>query len=344
MAKGNYQIHEAPVSQDRRLAPRHFRQSLQRKIMTEDQYARKALLKLVAYVHSHRDGLLDGLTYEALAYQIGRRNKNGKGAGRGMGRILGKLGYMLLNLESVWQRCIPCIQCLVINKTGKNQGLPDDGIQEFWPHYKRSTQEQKQACVSQEHRKILLFGKHWKTVLSAIRRQPSMTLRDEKALRKTARLLHKELEARCQASGFQCAPNPQPVNSYTDGWYISLGKTEGKHFEAQLWLDRYARQTERRFYYGFRIRKTGTLTQLTKNVSPPFNRPALKFTQGDFEQIKTERNWWLDSRLPHYNFNKPVYEDYWKGHRFYGIYNTTKDWSPQNLERIAAKAADFLLR
>jgi len=133
--------------------------------MTEDQYARRALAELVACVSSKWAGPIEGLKYKTLAYRIGRRTPNGEGVGLGMGRILAKMGWMLQQLEADWGRRIPHIQCLVIDKAGRNRDLPADGIEEFWPNYRHLTREQKEARVRMEHKRILAFGRQWYRVL-----------------------------------------------------------------------------------------------------------------------------------------------------------------------------------
>jgi hypothetical protein len=136
--------------------------------MTEDQYARRALSELVACVASKWAGPIEGLQYRTLAYRIGRRGPNGEGVGLGMGRILAKMGWMLQQLEADWGKHIPDIQCLVIDKAGRNRGLPADGIEEFWPNYRHLTRQQKEARVRREHNRILAFGRQWYQVLKRL--------------------------------------------------------------------------------------------------------------------------------------------------------------------------------
>jgi hypothetical protein len=142
--------------------------------MTEDQYARSSLSELVAYVLSKRAGPIEGLNYKTLAFRIGRRNnENGQGVAVGMGRILGKMGHMLQQLEADWGKRIPHIQCLVVDMVGRNRDLPGDGINEFWPNYTRLTRGQKQRRVRREHRKILAFGGQWNEVRKALNTRQS---------------------------------------------------------------------------------------------------------------------------------------------------------------------------
>jgi len=57
-----------------------------------DQQARDSLRELVAYVLEHKDGLINGLTYEELATRIDRMNRHGVGHAHGMGDVLGRMG------------------------------------------------------------------------------------------------------------------------------------------------------------------------------------------------------------------------------------------------------------
>jgi len=141
--------------------------------MTEDQYARRALSELVQSVFSKDAESIQGMNYETLAFQIGRRSKSGRGVAIGMGRILGKMGHMLQNFEGAHSKQIPRIQSLVINKTGKNRGLPADGIKEFWSDYKNLTRQQKEERVRNEYKKILAFGTQWNEVLKSLEILPA---------------------------------------------------------------------------------------------------------------------------------------------------------------------------
>src|SRR6266705_1803014 len=132
---------------------------------TTEKRPRQALVKLVQYVFDHRDGLIQGMTYEALAARIGRTNKHGIGHAHGMGNVLGKMGHLLQGIEGEWGEPIPHIQSLVVQKTGPNRNLPDEGIREFWPEYPKMTRTEKMNRLMIEHQKIVDFGSRWNEVL-----------------------------------------------------------------------------------------------------------------------------------------------------------------------------------
>lgn len=130
-----------------------------------DQQAHDSLLELVKHVFEHRDGHITGITYEELAFRIGRLNKHGKGHAHGMGGVLGRMGHLVQGLEGEWGEPIPHIQSLVVQKTGAGKNLPDDGIKEFWPDYPNMSRNEKATRVLIEHQGIISFGSRWNDVL-----------------------------------------------------------------------------------------------------------------------------------------------------------------------------------
>jgi len=60
-------------------------------------------------------------------------------------------------------------------KSGKNRGLPDDGIRVFWPGYSELTRPEKENRVRKEYQKILEFGSRWDEVLKKLNIQPVTT-------------------------------------------------------------------------------------------------------------------------------------------------------------------------
>lgn len=136
--------------------------------MANAQQPRDSLLKLVEYVFSHRDSLIDGVTYQMLASWIGRLDKHGVGQAHGMGGVLGRMGHLLQGLEGEWGEPIPHIQSLVVQKTGSFKGLPDEGIREFWPDYPNMSYAEKLNHVRIEHDRIVSFGSRWNDVLTQL--------------------------------------------------------------------------------------------------------------------------------------------------------------------------------
>ncbi len=133
-----------------------------------DEQARDSLAALIKYVFEHRDGLISGLTYEALAERIGRKNKHDVPFARGMGQVLGRMGHMLQGLEGEWGERIPHLQSLVVLKSGPDRGLPDVGIKEFWSGYEQMSRFEKENKLHAEYQRILGFGSRWNDVLALV--------------------------------------------------------------------------------------------------------------------------------------------------------------------------------
>jgi hypothetical protein len=133
-----------------------------------DKQAKDSLERLVAHVFAHQDGLIEGVTYQELARRIGRLNKHGEPHAHGMGGVLGRMRHLLVDLEGEWGEPIPHIQCLVVQKTGPQKGLPDDGIKEFWRDYPRMSKAEKHNRMEAERQKVVAFGSRWNKVLEAL--------------------------------------------------------------------------------------------------------------------------------------------------------------------------------
>jgi hypothetical protein len=137
-----------------------------------------SLRKLVEHVFAHRGASLTGITYTDLAEQIERMTKHGRGHGHGMGKVLGIMGHLLEDIHGDWDdwdESIPKIQCLVVQKTGPFRGLPDIGIDEFWPEYIRMNRVEKERHVQAEYQRVSEFGSRWNQVLVKLNLLPVST-------------------------------------------------------------------------------------------------------------------------------------------------------------------------
>jgi len=139
--------------------------------MTTQEASIKCLVELVKHVLAHQGKTLTGITYEELAQRIGFFNKHQKPHPR-LGKILGKMGHLLETVDLGWQESIPALQALVVVKRGKNKGLPDDGIKEFWDGYDHLTRIEKQNKAHAEWKEIADFGSRWNAVLENLNRSP----------------------------------------------------------------------------------------------------------------------------------------------------------------------------
>jgi hypothetical protein len=135
--------------------------------MTTDELAKKCLVKLVARVLAYEGKTLTGITYEDLAREIEFFDKHGEPQPR-LGKALGKMGHLLDDIDLGWPERIPHIQALVVLKRGKNKGLPDDGIKEFWKGYDRLSRVEKEHKAHAEWKEIADFGSRWNAVLEKL--------------------------------------------------------------------------------------------------------------------------------------------------------------------------------
>ena len=132
--------------------------------MTREEQAKKCLVALVGHVLSHENQIPAGITYQDLALQIGLLNKHGDPHPR-LGAALGFMGHFLESAQPHFREEIPHIQALVVTKNGPNQGLPDDGIREFWDGYDLLGRNEKENKAHAEWRRIGDFGSRWLMVL-----------------------------------------------------------------------------------------------------------------------------------------------------------------------------------
>ena len=135
--------------------------------MNHAELAKKCLVELVKHVFTHQSRAVDGITYEELARRIGFLNKHGKPQSR-IGKVLGKMGHDLETIEEAFPEGIPHIQALVVVKNGKNRGIPDNGIKEFWDGYDRLSRLEKENKAFAEWQAIAGFGSRWNTVLKQL--------------------------------------------------------------------------------------------------------------------------------------------------------------------------------
>lgn len=134
--------------------------------MTSSAETRQILVELVQWVREHSGDALVPLTYEELARRIGRFNKHNQPHAHGLGLALGKVGNLVQRHADGWGEPVPCLTSIVVQKTGANRGIPDDGIKEFWPDYPKLTREEKQNKSELEWAKIAEFGSRWDALLS----------------------------------------------------------------------------------------------------------------------------------------------------------------------------------
>jgi hypothetical protein len=127
-----------------------------------DIRAASILRALVDHVYEHDDVPLVPITYEQLAERLGRLRKDGRPWPRGMDEPLTRMGHLLTRLEGEWHRDIPQIQGIVVSK---NSGVPNKGIEVFWPDYAKLSKAEKLVKLQHELDRIDEFGNLWDEVL-----------------------------------------------------------------------------------------------------------------------------------------------------------------------------------
>lgn len=138
------------------------------------QGALKALPYLVEHVRLQKDGVLNPLTYSDLALYIGRLKPDGSPMALGMGEVLGVVVELIHNATADWpvESRPPHITTIVVLKSGRDAGLPDDGVKGFWPGFELMTAAEKRAKINDEYFRILAYGDLWLKVLESVGLSP----------------------------------------------------------------------------------------------------------------------------------------------------------------------------
>ena len=140
-------------------------------------YHERARAALPLLVRQAKAGV--SITYENLAKELDMPNP------QNLNYPLGSIGASLQHLGKEWQRDIPLIQALVVNK---NTGLPGSGIGWFLyrskAHFASLSRQQKLQKVKAAQSKIYDY-QHWDEVLRALKLKPVSS--NAEALVETAR-------------------------------------------------------------------------------------------------------------------------------------------------------------
>lgn len=131
-----------------------------------EKFAKKALLFLVEHVRNFKGGN-KSITYSDLAKAINFPGEYiGNAFGKKIGTTLGMMGHLYHNLIAPdWDGNIPMIESLVVH-TG--DGLPADGLKEFYPSYPDLSINGKKDFLKSEYEKIFIFGERWEWILEQI--------------------------------------------------------------------------------------------------------------------------------------------------------------------------------
>lgn len=159
----------------------------------------------------------------------------------------------------------------------------------------------------------------------------------------TARAIAEDLRATVGETGFRMRPTRQirAISAETDGWMSSIGKAPGVNLWIEIWLDRYARHADRKFYAGFHSSKTNQVDKLARKASRSQGSP-LKIADEDFEEVG--QHLLLKRRFRREDFNRPLWERYRRReHCFYGFYDPVRRTRSVLDNRFKARAVDFIV-
>ena len=134
-----------------------------------------------------------------------------------------------------------------------------------------------------------------------------MSNRSDKALLSiAAKALRDELWQRHEGTALRCHSRLYPSSTDTEGWGCPVAHLERRHSRLEIWLDRYTRHNERRFWFGFYSPEKTRINFLISH-SPAYLRPKRQFSWSDIEEIKTSV-WRLTEPLKSGDFGRSVFE------------------------------------
>jgi 5-methylcytosine-specific restriction endonuclease McrA len=139
---------------------------------------------------------------------------------------------------------------------------------------------------------------------------------DKSRLLVTAREVAEALRMHSNGTRLRARPPHRASVADSDGWYAVIGNLGKRQARLEVWLDRFSRYRERKFYAGFYSGESRRVTEITKRVSRKL-WPIRVFTLADTEQKKCLV---LKKRLRPTEFNAPILEKYphWT---YFGIYD-----------------------
>jgi len=162
--------------------------------------------------------------------------------------------------------------------------------------------------------------------------------KDRIVLLRAAKLLCHEIEAHCKSAGVHIK-HPKLKVSNTDGWYVVLGTLWNRKLRLDLWLDRYPATEERRFYFGFQSYYPAKIRHLIAQQRK-FLQPVRTLTQENFEKM-APKTWLMHPPLRPREFARPLFEIYYGQNCFYGMYESRRSRTEDNISQLVKTAAAF---
>jgi hypothetical protein len=141
--------------------------------LSNQDHALGCITELIDHARRQTDGVMQTISYEELAWRLGRIDKSGNPVSRGMGDILARAMKHIDKTASSLGEQPPYLTTIVVFKSGKDKGLPGDGLRERWPGYDQLTPTAKSLRIEAEYQRILDFGDRWNAVLRALGLPPA---------------------------------------------------------------------------------------------------------------------------------------------------------------------------
>ena len=127
-------------------------------------------------------------------------------------------------------------------------------------------------------------------------------------------------------------------DSGTDGWRVKIGVLENNGPDLEIWLDRFAGYSDRKYFACFVSDKKSILKKIIEDV-PKKLYPTKEISSDDVNDDKGYTQ--LTDPLPINKFNVPIFENYSNNGTFLGIYDPTRKTTNRLNTYFINRAAAF---
>lgn len=164
---------------------------------------------------------------------------------------------------------------------------------------------------------------------------------DKKRLRTVATLLKEELAHRARGTRINLRPKLRRAQTNTDGWRFVLGSVKGRGLRLEIWLDRYAKGKQRRFWFCVYSGQKEKLLLAIKKV-PKYLKPIRTLTVNDVMETGGRDSWIMDLPLKQKEFSRPIYENYENSKEYFlGKYDPSAQLNKRTMRLIVRRATAF---
>jgi len=148
-----------------------------------------------------------------------------------------------------------------------------------------------------------------------------------------------ELRARRAGTSLLIRRPTRPYSTGTDGWGVVIGSLGKGRPGLEIWLDRFTRLPNRKFYATFYSRKEPAIRALAFRSKALW--PVLKLTFDDLAESAFAK---MKERLHPREFNEPVLENYRENRsHFFGFYDVTAGLAGKAAQSFCQSAVAFFL-